>query len=215
MGVDVGFEFFKYKNGKLEKANIIEKDGRYWNYLNICGRCDATYIFIRLVEQFKKEGSWRDDCKPEDKYSSYLLLNHPELDGLEDHSNQNQCCQYFKKYFYLSLADFKSNFDFDEAQETHDNLLKDLNEELAEMQKELESIRVHQENAKTKAAFDGFEEKIQDIKEKIQYKKEYIKDIEEDDYGYNHYMWIKKDIEHVEKIIKSDPDIVVVAYKSY
>ena len=150
MGVEVGFEFYKFNNGKLESAIIIEDYNNMCNYLFICGRCDATYIFIRLVEQFEKEGSYKDDAKPEDKYCSYLLLNHPELDGLEDHSNEDEHNPWFKKYFYLSLENFKSNFDFDEAQEKHDKLLKELNEELFEMQKELELIRTHQENAKTR-----------------------------------------------------------------
>ena len=215
MGVDVGFSFYKYSNGKLEEANIIEGFGGMCNYLNICGRCDATYLFIRLVEQFEKKDSHRSDAKPEDKYSSYLLLNHPELDGFEDHSDQNGWNGWFKKYFYYSLKDFKSKFDFDEAQEQHDNLLKELNDELVDMQKELESLRIHQENAKTKVAFDCFEEKINNLKENINYKKEYIKDVEEDDYDYNHYMWIKKDIERVEKIIDEDANIVVEAYASY
>ena len=168
-----------------------------------------------MVERFNKPGSYKDDAKPEDKYYSYLFLNHPELDGYEDHSEQEKSGGWFRKYFYYSLMDFKSHFDFDNEQEKHDKLLKDLNEELVDMQKELESIRTHQENAKTKAAFDGFEEKIKEVKENITYKKDYIKDIEEDDYDYNHYMWIKEDIERVEQIIKDNPDIVVVAYASY
>ena len=215
MGVDVGFEFYRYKNKKLEEANIIDSYRERCNYLNTCGRCDATYLFVRLVEQFEKKDSYKEDAKPEDKYTSYLLLNHPELDGYEDHSNEKTCEGWFRKYFYFSLEEFKSQFDFDEAQEKHDKLLKELNEELVDMQKELESIRTHQENARTKVAFDGFEEQIKDIKENISYKKEVIKDYEEDDYDYNHYMWIKKDIESVEQIIKNDPDIVVVAYASY
>ena len=215
MGVDVGFEFYKYKNGKLEEANIIKDYRDMCNDLFICGRCNATYLFVNLVERFKKKDSYRNDAKPEDKYSSYLLLNHPELDGLEDHSNEKEWNGWFKKYFYFSLEDFKSSFDFDEAQTKHDNYLKELNEELVDMQKELESLRMHQENAKTKVAFDGFEEKIKEIKESIKSQKNYIKDIEEDDYDYNHYVWIKQDIERVEEIIKNDPDIVVVAFASY
>ena len=94
MGVDVGFEFYKYKNGKLEEANIIKDFRNMCNYLFICGRCDATYLFVNLVERFKKKDSYRNDAKPEDKYSSYLLLNHPELDGLEDHSKEKEWDEY-------------------------------------------------------------------------------------------------------------------------
>lgn len=215
MGVEVGFSFYKYVNNKLEEVNVINDFGSMCNYLNICGRCDATYLFVSLVEQFRKDGCYKDDAKPEDKYSPRLLLNHPELDGFVDHCDQDERNKWFRKYFFLSLKDFKSHFDFDEAQDKHDNLLKELNDELVLLQKEMESLRIHQENAKTKVAFDGFEEKINEIKEKITYKKEYIKDIEEDDYGYNHFMWIKQDIEQVEIIMKENPDIVVVAYASY
>ena len=215
MGVEVGFKFYRCINGKLEKANIIKEYNDTCNYIFICGRCEATYTFIRLVEQFEKEGSYKDEAKPEDKYSSYLLLNRPELDGYEDHDGEKYSCGWYKKYFYLSLEDFKSHFDFDEAQRKHNETLKELREELIEHQQEIESLRVHQENAKTKMAFECFEEKIKETKQIAIDKKEYIKDIEEDDYDYNHYMWIKEDIMQVEKIMEENPDIVVVAFASY
>ena len=148
MGLDVGFEFYRYRNNKFEEANIINDDGYICNYLNICGRCDATYLFVNLIEQYEKEGSYRDDAKPEDKYVSYLLLNHPELNGLEDHSKENGWDKWYKKYFYYSLEDFKSRFDFEEAQIKHDRLLKELNDELNDLQKEKENLRTHQENAR-------------------------------------------------------------------
>ena len=215
MGVEVGFEFYRFLNGELKEANIIDDCGDRCNYLFICGRCDATYLFIDLVEKFRKRGAYKDDAKPEDRYSSYLLLNHPELDGFEDHSNENEWRGWFKKYFYYSLGEFKDHFDFDEAQRKHDELLKELKDELNDLHKEQESLRTHQENAKTKVAFDGFEDKIQETKENICSQKEYIKDIEEDDYGYNHFMWIKEAVKRVEEIMKEDPDIVVVAFASY
>ena len=64
-------------------------------------------------------------------------------------------------------------------------------------------------------AFECFEEKIKEAKQIAMDKKEYIKDIEEDDYDYNHYMWIKEDITRVEKIMENNPDVVVVAFASY
>ena len=94
-------------------------------------------------------------------------------------------------------------------------MLKELNDELIEMKEEIKQLRIHQENATTKVAFDCFEEKVLEAKEKIESQKQYIKDMTEDDYGYNHFMWIKKDIETVEQLIEKDPDLVVVAYKSY
>ena len=212
MGVDVGFAFYKLNNRRLEKANIIRGwNGEMCNYLNICGRCDATYKFVNLVEQFEK----RESNNPDMKYYAYLLLNHSELDGYEDHSNEKENNNLFKKYFYMDIDVFKNHFDFDNAQINHDNFLKKLNDELYCMQKEIESLRVHQENAKTKAAFDGFEERINELKEDISHTKECIKDFEEDDYEYNHYMRIKEDLEKVNEIIKNDKDVIVVAYQSY
>lgn len=215
MGVDVGFEFYKLENGKLEATNIIKSwNNTMCNHLYICGRCDATNIFVSMVIQFENQDDFSNNAKPEDDYSVRVLLNHPELDGYEDHSNE-QINGWFIKYFFLELNTFKNRFDFEEAQEEHDSLLKELNEELISLEKEIESLRIHQENAKTKVAFDCFEESITKLKESIAYKREYIKDFEEDDYDYNHYMWIKKDIEKVEEIINNDPDIIVVAYASY
>ena len=216
MGVEVGFEFYKLENGKLEETKIIESwNSTMCNYLNTCGRCDATHIFVNMVDQFEKQDDFSNNAKPENKYSARVLLNHPELDGYEDHFNEQINGGWFIKYFFLELNTFKDCFDFEEAQEKHDSLLKELNEELISLEKEIESLRIHQENAKTNVAFDCFEESITKLKESVAYKREYIKDTEEDDYDYNHYMWIKKDIEKVEEIIKNDPDIIVVAYASY
>ena len=215
MGVEVGFEFYKLVNGKLEEANIIESwNNTMCNYLNTCGRCDATQTFVNMVNQFEEQDDFSNNAKPEDEYSARVLLNHPELDGYEDHSNEQINGGWFIKYFFLELNAFKNCFEFEEAQEKHDGLLKELNDELISLEKEIESLRIHQENAKTKVAFDCFEERITVLKENIACKREYIKDIEEDDYDYNHYMWIKKDIEKVEEIIKNDPDIIVAAYAS-
>lgn len=216
MGLDVGFEFYIFRNGKLEEANIIDSwDNKKCNYLNICGRCNATYLFTNLIDQFRKKSAFSDDAKPEDKYTPHALLNHQEMDGYEDHTDEKNNEGWFRKYFFLSLNDFKTHFNFEEVQEKHDNLLKELNEELVELEKEVESLRVHQENAKTKVSFNCFEEKIKVLKEEITYKKAYVKDTEEDDYDYNHYVWIKEDIEKVEEIIKKDPETIVVAYASY
>ena len=44
MGVDVGFEFYRYKNKKLEEANIIDSYRERCNFLNTRGRCDSTYL---------------------------------------------------------------------------------------------------------------------------------------------------------------------------
>ena len=215
MGVEVGFLFYRYGNGKLEKANIIEDFGSMCNYLFVCGRCDATDLFCDLVYQFDRSNAYREQAKPEDKYTPYLLMNHPELDGFEDHSQEKEYDGWFGKYFFYGLEKFKTSFDFESAEEKHNALLKELNDELVDMRQEIESLRTHQERAKTKAAFDGFEEKIKESKEDIFCKKEEIKDTEEDDYDYNHYKRIKEDIERVEKIIADDPSIVVAAFASY
>ncbi len=216
MGVEVGFEFYRLRNGKFEEAKIIDDyDNSMCNYLYICGRCEATSIFINLIEKYEGKDSHSKDATDEDKYYAYALLNHPELDGFEDHTKEYEWSNHYKKYFFLDLNQFKSNFNFEEAQIKHDRLLKELNDELNDLQKEKENLRTHQENAKTKAAFDGFEEKIIELKEDIASKKDCIKDVEEDDYNYNHFMWIKEYIEQVDVIIKNDPTIIAVAFYSY
>ena len=109
---------------------------------------------------------------------------------------------------------FKSMFDFDEAQKEHDDCIKRLKDRITDCQKEIESLRIHQENAKTKVAFDGFKESINEIKEEIQQNEMYIKETEEDDYGYDHYMYIKNDLEIAEKLMKDDADLIVAIYAS-
>ena len=217
MGRHCGFYFYRMVDKKFEKANIIH----YWpgendktdNWLNIDGRGDATDIFLRLVKSKSAPAalSWFEtDIKPEEKYFPYLLLNHQELDGFEEHKNEYG--EWFDKYFYIGLDKFKSCFDFDNAQKEHDDSILGLKEKITEYKNEIELLRAHQENASTKVAFNCFEEKIQEIKDRVVDTNDYIKDIEEDDYDYKHYMWIKKDIEQIESIISEDPDIIVVAY---
>ena len=48
------------------------------------------------------------------------------------------------------------------------------------MKEEVKQLRIHQENATTKVAFDCFEEKVLEAKEKIESQKQYIKDMTED-----------------------------------
>lgn len=59
-----------------------------------------------------------------------------------------------------------------------------------------------------------FEENIQKIKEYLLGTQQSKKDIEEDDYDYLHYMSIKNHLEQVERMMKEDPSVVVVAFAS-
>lgn len=223
MGREVGFEFFWLIDNKLVPAEVATEDWdfdpRKTSYIFTCGRCKATDIFLRAVENKESPNAYKRDAKPEDKYSAYLLMNHPEFDGFEVHKREGDTGwdwydDWFKKYFYYGFEDFKKLFDFEEAQKKHDDWLKDLDQEILDYQKEIESIRKHQEKAKTKVAFDGFEENIQKIKEYLLETQQSKKDIEEDDYDYLHYMSIKSHFEQVERIMKEDQSVVVAAFAS-
>ena len=218
MGRHCGFEFYKLKDGKFEDAEVVEV---YWgcgpkmyNYLNIDGRCDATEIFLDTVTKYEAESVRRffsdEEIKPEEKYTAYVLLNHPELEGhIEKYEHDSE---WFRKFFYMPLDKFKSLFDFEEAQKEHDETLARIEARIVELKAEIEDLRVHQERSETKVAFDGFEERIQDLKERIKEEQECFEDYKVDDYGYDHYMYIKHDLETVEELIKNDPDLIVAAY---
>lgn len=215
MGRHCGFEFYKLVDGKLEAANVVpvflDENAKMCNWLNIDGRCEATDIFLTLVTSKEKPHGWfSKDVLPEDKYTAFLLMNHPELDGYEYHRDDSD--GWFRKYFYFGIDKFKKEFDFDKAQKDHDDWIKSLHEEIEECHQEIESIRIHQENAKTKVAFQQFEEIIHKLKEDISSTKCSINEIEEDDYDYDHYRWIKEMIETVESLIEEDKDLIAVAY---
>ena len=222
MGRFCGFSFSKLVDGKLEEANVVEnpwpKDEiEFCNWLFIDGRCEATDIFLGLVIDKEARVGWGEKRKPEEKYSAHLLLNHPELDGLRQYralsdDNSEGYDEWFDKYFYVGIDEFKSNFDFDEAQKAHDSLIEERKENISECKKEIESLRKHQERAKTKVAFNCFEEKIRELKESILNDKNCINNLEEDDYDYDHYMAIKQYIEIVEKAIADHPDVIAVAF---
>ena len=225
MGRVCGFSFYEMKDGKLVPANVITKD---WgdgeqkvNDLFICGRCEATTIFLSAVmgkESPNAHCLWGEEkAKPEERYRADLLLNHPELDGFEVHEEDSEYpypLEWFKKYFYIGFDRFEALFDFDAARKDHEDSLRRLREEIEGCHKEIESLRVHQEKAKTKVAFDCFEENIADIKERIDGLKETIKDLENDDYDYDHYICIENDLKTAKRISEEHPEIVVVAYAS-
>lgn len=222
MGIHCGFYFYKLVDGKLEDANVVanawsEDENKLSNWLQIDGRCDATKIFLNLVTEKEPNIGWFEKRKPEERYTAYLLLNHPELDGFQQNCELSKCYGeeyegWVDKYFYIGVSKFKSQFDFEEAQKTHNACIQDYKDSVLEDKKEIELLRTHQEKAKTKVAFDGFEEKINELKENISSAKEAIREFEEDDYDYEHYMTIKSYIEKVEKVITEQPDVIAVAF---
>ena len=221
MGRQCGFEFYKLKDGKIVEAPVIKEDydDNFCNYVYFCGRCEATDIFLEAVIQKTPHGLWyMGDYKPEEKYSVRLLMNHPELDGFEVHKEKEDSnspfSDWFKKFFYVGTDKFKSLFDFEKAQQDHDNAIKEAKERIHELLMEIETIRLPQEKAKTEVAFKGFSETIKELKEEIQSEKSFIKGMENDDYDYDHYMYIKNDLELVEKLIKEDPELIVAAFAS-
>lgn len=225
MGRVCGFDFHKLSNGKFVDAAVIDEE---WddevlktNALTIYGRCDATDIFLHAVDRYRPKVPFWDEknLKPEDKYSAYLLLNHPELDGFETHKDKsdptfNVRPDWFGKYFYMDLQKFKKLFDFDNARKEHNDYLMNLKLQNIKLQEEIESLRVHQENAKTKVAFDGFKEAIEDLKEEICSNDCTYKELEDDDYDYEHFMQIEDYIKKIERLIKENPDLIVTAMAS-
>ena len=223
MGRHCGFEFYRLIDGQFVEAKVAYNDWLSENenpssWLQIDGRCEATTIFLNLV--LSKE-NWtgffhNKDLKPEEKYTAYLLLNHPELDGfvrpwkIDEYDKEHE--GWFSKYFYMGLESFISEFDFEQAQKDHDRWISDLKTEIRQYKKEIESLRVHQEKAKTEIAFNKFEDKINELKENIAVLKASIKEIQEDDYDYEHFMRIKMCIDQVEQIVKDYPDVIVVAF---
>ena len=158
MGRYCGFCFYKLINNKLVDAPVITIDygngPEQENCLDICGRCEATDIFLEAVRS--KELYWHQWdhslLKPEEKFTVRLLLNHPELDDFEVHKEKEEVKygdpDWFTKFIYIGFEKFKNLFDFDEAQKEHDDFIKRLKQEIVDCQKEIESLRVHQENAK-------------------------------------------------------------------
>ena len=219
MGREIGFEFYKLQNNKLIEANVIkDKYGcreEKVNYLFICGRCKATDIFADIF--LSKDPNYfknPDLLSPEEKFTPYILLNHPELDNFEDHQKDKNNHGWFKKLFYIGIDDFKNNFDFNETEREHNEKVNYYTNEMLLKRDEIKELRKYQQNAKTKAAFEGFSEEIKALKEEIDTLREERDYIMDDDYDFNHYKWIKEDIEIVENLIREDADLIVLAFYS-
>ena len=153
MGRHCGFYFYRLVDGKLEDAHVVtnpwlEDENKLCNWLQIDGRCSATTIFLDLVKNKEINKGWKEERKPEEKYTSYLLLNHQELDGFkkywklkEYHSKEYE--GWFDKYFYIGVEKFKSSFDFEEAQKTHDRWIQNYKNNILEYKKEIECSSQH------------------------------------------------------------------------
>ena len=218
MGRHCGFEFYKLKNGKFEPVKVVkeflDKSLEMCNWLNVDGRCDCTTLFLRSIVGFcsskeKESSKEASNSHLEERIEFCLLLNHSELDGFIEKGTGDY---WDRKYCYMSLEKFKNEFDFDETQKEHDKAIKKLKDEIKDYKKEINDIRTHQEKAETRVAFGCFEEKINELKDKINDTKLYLQDTIEDDYEYNHSVLIKRFFEIIEDLTSKDPDLIVVAY---
>ena len=219
-----GFYIYKFENGKLidvkVPVNIFEGGITEEHDLFICGRCEATDAFSNMFFEVKPNlYAWSDSLKPEDKFTPYLLMNHPELDNFEVHKTKDDPFyeyrpDWFRKYFYVGLDAFRDSIKLDEVEKEHNDIIQTYKDDIASYEKEIECIRCHQEKAKTKAVYDGFERSIRGLRRKIGEAKSHVKYYEKDDYDFAKYMKIKQYLLIVEELIQKDPDLVVVAYFS-
>lgn len=224
MGRWCGFYFYKFENGKLidmkVPVDIFEGGPSEEHDLFICGRCEATDAFSNMFFEVKPNlYTWPDSLKPEDKFTPYLLMNHPELDNYEVHKTKGDPyyknnSDWFCKYFYVGLDAFEKSIKLDEVEKEHNDIIQSHKDDITRYENEIESLRCHQEKAETKAAFDGFERSIRGLRCKISEAESSIKYYEKDDYDYEKYMLIKNYVEIVEELIRKDPDLVVAAYFS-
>lgn len=107
MGRYCGFLFYKLKDDRLVEEQVIAEEGSDGPLKDNClwfnGRCEATDIFLEAVARKSSPRYLKEEMKPEEKYTPYLLLNHPELDGFEVHQEESKefNSEWFKKYFKL------------------------------------------------------------------------------------------------------------------
>ena len=221
MGRHCGLYYYTLKDGKVVEHSFLPSQyglDKLSYYRNIDGRCNATSTYLDAVCTYEKPYSWDESkMKPEDKYSARVLLNHPELDGYEKRTTLEEDFDgdsngWFVKFFYLGFDKFYALFDFNQAQKDHDAAIERLKQEKQETIDEIEDIRKHQENAKRKEVFNCFQEQIESLKEDVRNYDSWIQDIIEDDYDYNHYMWIKEYLDEAKQIMEEHPEIIIAAY---
>ena len=112
-----GFKFYKLKKGKLYsvKAACVfrGKETSWESNLIIYGFSQVTDIFLEAFNDISLSLPI-EELKPENKYFSNFIFNHPELDGYELHYEKedpesNYYGEWFKKFFYIDLDKFKDN----------------------------------------------------------------------------------------------------------
>ena len=135
-----GFKFYKMKNGKLvrEKAALVDygEGPNLEDCISINGFTKVTDIFLEACLSKKRPSSCEIiniDLKPEEKYFPNLIFNHPELNGIELHYDKNtflgECYgEWFEKFFYIDIGDFKKMFALNEQKNLiGDNETRNLN----------------------------------------------------------------------------------------
>lgn len=193
MGLEIGFDLYKKepldKEGKFIEADIETP----W----VCGRTETTY-------------SWGEEFT----FNQTETITPVFQKGLKDKVEKLE--EYSEKYSLITLEEFKEPIlkaikeAINQRDEDKLNLVKDI----SKYEKEIKELRELQKTCTEdqEFAFNKWEEKIEELKEKISYAHESYDEYDDEDYDYTHALWVKDLLEKMEEYLKEDKYYVVPFY---
>lgn len=197
MGLDIGYDVWDNKDGKLIKHNLSkEEEDNTW----VCGRCEVTYAW-----EYGCSFGW-DTRKDTRAVFNKEFDNYPLPTRDPDYSVTLK---------YIDFNDFKEHIMnvVEEEYKEHAESLLLAKKRISKLKEEIKEYQELQLRATTDLVFDKFQEKIDNCKEQIEYDEQYLDTEADDDYNYSHAKAVENMIKHIEQYLKDG--FVVSTFFSY
>lgn len=218
MGLEIGIEFYQKIDSNCENKTITVKPmlvediikklnqedinwltlNIYENTIFICGRNEINNNIVNWA--CNKMGN---PCNDE-------ITFNKELNGYEIFGSE-----YNTKLVSADISDLEKVIDFNGLKAQYEKDMDSYEKTIEDLFNEIESLRVHQEVARTQIAFDGFQKQIDILKERIN-DIDYL--MEEHTNGNSDFdiaaLW-KNYIDTVKIIMNNCENIIVTMYVSY
>lgn len=186
MGLEVGFDVWDKKDGKLVKHELSEEEhDKTW----VCGRCDVTYAW-----------DYGTSTDYEGRVFTSVVFDK-EFDGYTEKDPKYESTRVLK---YIPFDEFKAHI-----MESVDEEIKNLTHakhaawvRIAEMKSQIKEYQELQLKSTTDFVFDKFQEKIEEARSNIKEDQDYIDTVEEEDYDYTHAIAVRDMLGDMEKYIK-------------
>lgn len=197
MGLEIGYNIWKNKDGKLIKHNLTEEeDDLTW----VCGRCDVTY-------------AWEYGC-------SYDFNTHTSIEAVfnkefDNYSLDTSDPEYTRILKYVDFNDFKEHVMgiVNEEYEMQSKAIASTAKRIEKLKNQIKEYQELQLKATTDFIFDKFQQKIEDCRDEIEEEQAYLDHDFEEDYDYSHAKAVEAMLDNIDKYLKQG--FIISTFFSY